>query len=75
MSSDGRNEVTSRKERVRRDVGKCCVLSSLAGMSFMDGVATFFKGTDSSYWIAVVLVPAIIAALVIMFRRIDKEVI
>ena len=35
----------------------------------------FFKGTDSSYWIAVAVVPAIIVTLVIMFRRIDKEVI
>jgi hypothetical protein len=59
------------KRRLRVYPGGISILSFIAGLSFMTGLHDWRAG-DTSYWVAVMLVPACMGMVFFMSRKLEK---
>jgi hypothetical protein len=66
------NHRVVRKETLRMYLGAITVLALIAGISFKDGLQSWHSG-DSSYWMAIVLVPACLGFCAFLSRKIVAE--
>jgi len=61
-----------RKETLRLYLGAITVFALIAGISFKDGLQSWHGG-DTSYWMAVVLVPVCLGFCAFLSRKIMVE--